>query len=803
MKHSITALAACSLAFLLAPFAMGGMFYVATNGIDAAGRGSEENPFKTIQYAIDSATADSTIWVKPGVYDEGGATNTEGNGGTHMNRVVLTKRVHLKSTDGAAVTHIVGAPDPDTGGIGPGAVRCIVSPNANSQNSSIIGFTLRDGYGDDGTTGHAHRSGGFLQYNGNKWIYISDCVISNCAAYTHGGARGGTFSRCLFRGNRSNHATTDGADASAVGAANLIHCVIVGNGDTDDTGAKEWAVSQSTLVNCTIICNRGRSGSNSTNPKNTYYNTVICGNAVSDRQSVHTYNSSVTDGYPVFSPLFGDYRIVAGSAADSAGNPSYLANVPFTVMSGMAETDFAGNAVDTSGANVHVGAVQETVATDGGILRLTGPFTCNGVEIAADMPTYLQTTNHLEQWRIQCASRKTVGSTTTYLRNLRRYPGPQFSYPDTNDSFVMMVPPKSGYATTNTLEYCKALWVDPVAGSDQENDGSENSPFATIQRAVDAGGAQTVVYLAPGIYAQGGASCENSSAAPYGNSRVWIGNPWVRIVGMGGAERTFIVGTPDSATGGFGDGAVRCIGTTNSYVVISGVTLSNGWTRAESAGGLGAAICGGSAFLTDAVVTDCHGFQSVLCNAYALRCKIFGNESQNDSLVSTSGRVQCSWIGPNVSKSSAYFGYIGSYVQCWFSTLIVTNGQSAFSQSATVYNCLAIGGQYVKSAMTSKGNLFWRFAEIDAVASGTFTDANPRLDQEKIHVREDSPALVAGVAPSESGWNANDAISRNWFNYSSADVEGNLLRFNADGTATVGAAHETFPAIRSTTLFIR
>ena len=135
-------------------------YYVATNGVDEVGRGSEASPFQTIQYAIDSASAGSTIWVKPGTYDKGGAENASASG-VHSNRVVLTKKIHLKSTDGAAVTHIVGAPDPATGGVGPNAVRCVVSPNNNSADSTITGFTLRDGYGDDGS--QAHRSGGFLR----------------------------------------------------------------------------------------------------------------------------------------------------------------------------------------------------------------------------------------------------------------------------------------------------------------------------------------------------------------------------------------------------------------------------------------------------------------------------------------------------------------------------------------------------------------------------------------------------------------------------------------------------------------
>ena len=165
-------------------------YYVATNGVDAVGRGSEAAPFKTIQYAVDQASSSSTdtIRVQPGIYDEGGKENV--NGTPHTNRVMISKRVNLESVGGASVTHIVGAPDPTTGTVGAGAIRCIYTDNG-AANSRIIGFTLRDGYGDDGSTDHNHRGGGFLQLNGQKYIYLYDCVISNCHNIGVGGSSGG------------------------------------------------------------------------------------------------------------------------------------------------------------------------------------------------------------------------------------------------------------------------------------------------------------------------------------------------------------------------------------------------------------------------------------------------------------------------------------------------------------------------------------------------------------------------------------------------------------------------------------
>ncbi len=781
-KFSYASCLSLCVAVFLATSVSAGTYWVATNGVDAVGRGSENAPFETIQYAIEKAESDSTIWVKPGVYDKGWATNRLSSGAIHTNRVSLTKKIHLRSTKGAAVTHIVGAPDPNTGGVGPAAIRCMVSPNENSDDSTVVGFTLRDGYGDSAS----HRSGGFLQQNGRRSIYFQDCIISNCAAVSHGGARGGTFARCLFTNNRA--ASSHGSDyPSGVGLANLVSCVIVGNGSDDN----DFAVgSDSILVNCVAMCNRGTGVLSG----NSIYNTVVCGNTKADYAGTKKYNS-VIGGYPVVAPLERDWRVVSGSAADGAGDPAYLASsIPFTVIDGMTDTDFAGNAIDTSGASVHAGAVQATVPVTGGVLWLYGPLSCNGAYVADGVPTYAQSTNGLSQWRVDFAGSKASGATTNYLRSISRTSptGNVTLFPGLNDSLVMMAPPKTGLITTNTPAYNKALWVSPT-GHDTDNDGSEGRPYATIQKAVDVGGSRTVIFLAPGLYDAGGRPGDSATAAPYGSSRVWIDENYVRIVGKSGAGRTVIAGEPDSVTAGCGDGAVRCVGGAGGDVIVQGVTLSNGWTRAEANQfGNGAAVRG--AILADSVVTCCHGYNNVAYSADLHRCKVFGNEAQNDSLVANYSRVVCSWFGPNTSRSSIYYGYIGSQCEAWFSTLVVANGQSAFSQqNVKIYNCLAVGGQYVKAVMESKGNLFWKFSDVDAAAVGTFTDANPRLASDRLHVKADSPAIAAGVAPSTAGYAAGDAISLNWHNYSSADVDGNLLFFNTDGTAMVGSAHETMP----------
>ncbi len=797
---SLFRLVFCTSVFLAAT-ASAGTYWVATNGVDATGRGSEAEPFETIQYAIDSAEIDSTIWVKPGVYDKGGAINKLSGGGVHTNRVVLGKLIHLKSTEGASVTHIVGAPDPMTGGVGAGAIRCMVSTNENSKGSTIAGFTLRNGYGDDGTSGHNHRSGGFLQFDGNRWIYFQDCVFRDCLADSFGGVRGGTYARCLFTGNRVS-STHDGSHPSCAGYANLVNCVIVGNGNNDNDITLD---SNSVAINCTVVCNRGYGASQYA----TLHNTIVCGNTTVDYIGSKAYNS-VIGGYPVVAPLDRDLRIVSGGAADGTGDPAYLASsIPFTVVTGMTDTDFAGNAISTSGASVHAGAVQATAPVAGGILWLYGPLSCNGAYVADGVPTYAQSTNGLSQWRVDFAGSKAEGATTNYLRSVSHTSpaGNATLFPDLNDSLVMMVPPKAGLITTNTPQYSKAKWVNPDTGNNTSNDGSETRPYKTIQKAVDDGGRGTVVFLAPGLYNEGGMQSESATVAPYGSYRVWATNNNVRIVGKAGAGQTVISGAPDPISGGLGEVAVKCVGASGTGVVVQGVTISNGWTFATtSQSGRGAAIR--DITLTDSVVTDCHGCDSVSYQADLYRCMIYGNEALSNSLFATVNysrpvSVVSSYIGPNVSRSSYFYGYIGSDTEAWFSTLVVTNGQSAFSQNAKIYNCIATGGKYVRTAMTSKGNLFWNFSDVEAAAVGTFTNEKPRLRKDGMHVSSTSPALTAGVAPSSAGYDSGDPISTMWHTYSTADVEGNLIRFNSDGTAMVGAAQEPHWVRTSMTISFR
>ncbi len=209
---------------------------------------------RTIQDAVDVATAGDEIVVTNGLYATGGRPVENG---VMTNRVAIDKAVTVRSVNGPLVTLIEGAPAPgSTNGLGEGAIRCVFLANG----ASLDGFTL--------TNGHTRRAGDFgMEQCGGGVRCSSTNVLTNCilvgnAAGSGGGLAFGTNRNCTITGN---HALWDGGGAWY---ATLEGCVVSNNtagvsgGGTALCKLTHGVVRANAAPDCPDVCDPTEAGAN-------------------------------------------------------------------------------------------------------------------------------------------------------------------------------------------------------------------------------------------------------------------------------------------------------------------------------------------------------------------------------------------------------------------------------------------------------------------------------------------------------------------------------------------------------------
>ena len=153
---------------------------------------------RCIQDAVETAASGDSVMVTNGTYNTGGTV-----AGMLDTRVALVKPIALRSVNGPAATHIIGA-----GINGPDAIRCAYI----CSGASVSGFTL--------TNGHTHITGNYAEKcGGGAWLessgVLSNCVVTICAAAVDGGGTyGGLIYNSQYRWNIA--ASYGGGAASAI-----------------------------------------------------------------------------------------------------------------------------------------------------------------------------------------------------------------------------------------------------------------------------------------------------------------------------------------------------------------------------------------------------------------------------------------------------------------------------------------------------------------------------------------------------------------------------------------------------------
>jgi hypothetical protein len=327
----------------------GSTLYVdAVNGSDANDGTSEADAFQTLAAAMAVAEYGDTVIALPGTYDSGTMLPSQAQScytaaPTLPARVVVKSGVTLESRDGAEATVIKGAASTSSGrsdGCGDGAVRGVFL----CAGATLRGFTVTGGRTLYLTSASIDAMGGGIcgpysasDGDASQWRgLVENCIVSDNAARTGGGAQYGTYRNCRFEGN-----TVYKNLGYALCRGLAEGCVFKGNGPSNGLGHS--VCYDSKVVNCTLF--GGQAGATTSDRGLVYnegsasylpiYNSVILGNYGTGTSTNNFILSGASNTSVVTSKREGgnvtgdasvvdaDGKPVAGSPAIDAGDASF------------------------------------------------------------------------------------------------------------------------------------------------------------------------------------------------------------------------------------------------------------------------------------------------------------------------------------------------------------------------------------------------------------------------------------------------------------------------------------------------
>ena len=621
-------------------------YYVEKTGNDISGDGSKDNPFLTIQKAVNTASGDGhTVIVGPGDYGESEGTHTDADNAGMARVCVDNKRIRIMSSDGPEVTRIIGKQSNSSNGLGADAVRCVMFRFGVA--SLLEGFTLCNGgtkiSGLDEGTG-----GGILVRgvtHGSTDVWIHNCIISNCVAYAGSAAQMGMLIHCKIVNNRARD--------TLLRQSYAYGCLIKDNQISANCN-QFGKIVQSTFVGNSKL--DGALG----------FNNVYIGNGTEFTAEEIRQNCSVqdkTDGVLVCDAANGDYRPVRGCVAATAGNANVmndadntfgwygygswwsnpspkgvgLDGVKFSAADGMCAAGAFGEVVsgisieaDQGGLTIEGGSPGFTPLTDGVSVTLTrGPGT-----------------------------RPCIGYTVNGTTNL-------FDVVESR-TFTKADADAAGGGLAISALYAPHWYVnanaDPAKGpvGDDANTGfTPKTAKRTLKAAMEAAGLVEgdTVHAAPGDYNEGTMlhGVAFIGGTPSVLARVVVVGG-VRLVADEGRDVTFITGErdPNGTAEGLGPNAVRCVVVLTGGSV-AGFTIRGGRTAATASDWdddtTAAGVLGRTPERTsvvDCVITDCVAYVAgALRLITAERCKVLG-------CVATGADK---WISQDAGFYSTYFDH--------------------------------------------------------------------------------------------------------------------------------------------------
>ena len=630
--------------------------------------GSADRPYRTFRDALAAHSGDRVYVAKKGVYAEGEFEDAD----LGRARVRLADVVRITSESGARDTFIAGArdagPDADSCGRGPNALRAVMCTASMSQ---VQGFTLTGGHTDKPGGGRRSQGGAA---NGNGYLHIDDCIVSNNCAVVGGALVNVWAARTYVADNRSadfavsdvrccgcvieRNALERPANGIVGGASWILHTDVLGARAVD---AHAWSASSACVRYASVF----RHGDTAWDAG------ASVGNVYDDFMAVRdTAGGLVAD--PLFAdPANGDWRPFVRSPVFGCGVRPAADNYGRDYCR-FATTDFEGNPIAFPDGKPVAGAFMEPTSR-----RVVAIRARHGGVSVTEPRVFLEEGGSLTV-AAAGGTRPCVGVTVNGV---------------TNGLPVSIAAADAAGGLDVAAIYTDTWYVDATNGDDANDGFTAATAKRTLAAALDPAlvWAGDTVCAAEGLYDEG---TMRASASEEVASRVVVTNG-VTLVATGARERTIIEGeaaaAPDAATyaatddmRGMGRGAVRCV-LLRRGATVRGFTVRNGFARGVSAedhpdvatwdcngGGIAAFAEEGhgsgydASFAEDCLVTNCAAFRgggafAVTCTrcAFVDNLAVYGGGATSDArlrgCLSRDNKAHFPW-------SAAYRGHLWNYL---------------------------------------------------------------------------------------------------------------------------------------------
>ena len=814
-------------------------WWVDCRATGTSGAGTEENPCLTIQAAIGKAAAGDTIKVRPGDYDSGSTRDTLSDGG-NLARVLITKPLRIESTDGAAMTHIVGASDTTSetasaakdNGLGDNSVRCVTADD-NAVGSILKGFTIRGGrsrYANNQNVFAAH-GGGIASHKENA-LTVVDCVISNNVATRGGACHRVNLVRSLLTHNK---ATNNGGAATRV----CYHyaCILAHNGDADNSTSKSAISDPRSVIHCSLFGNGNGGLYLEADYAAKVYNSIVIleGNNNGTASSLNIgsgtskaptftkcvyslinnaatkvtvdtsdlIDGSVKPWQTMVSPYSGDYRAVKGGFCDGTANPTVVS--PSWVPEEFRGMDFYGRPF-LAGGKANIGAVAASAKVVGGVHVLNGSVTWS-------VDGYEKNLGYGEKMYVRGTPAESITLRETgenKIFNFEQHYRSDWGWYRVFDNvgkLVIAMPPE-GTVVTNWSNGAKGVVYADPKGSDANDgsaavaDGNGKGPVKTLKKAVELAAENYIVRCAEGVYDEG-----TVKAGSWATRLALTRNVVVRGAGAG---KSIIKGNCDLADPsehGCGADAVRCVYADNvgKTSAVIGFTLQDGYisggpssaSEPFKGGAFYAPVFNSRAQLVDCVVTNCAGSRGVMYGGWAHRTKFVGNHLSKNSSESFRDLIMsaCVVVDNNPAKGGYYTVANGSLVVV--NSTFAGNGNpdssTIFGQlhaAVNALNCVVDGDKQNSVTNYAAGN--WQSYRSGQTGWTHVTEMKlADLAARDLRPRADSPVVGGGSFGNDAVLTGleqcNNLTTAEWYSMvTSTDIDGNPYLY-VDGRPTAGA----------------